>query len=149
MPGLRVFVVDDHEVVRLGISDLLNGDDCLTVVGEASTVAQTLARIPALHPDVAVLDVRLPDGAASNCAGAAVQVAGAAVPDAHLVPRGKAMMDAFLAGAGGYVIKDITGVDLVTAVRTVGPGRSLLDHAGCGRVDWPDAARPRPVRCPS
>ena len=125
---LTVFVTDDHEVVRRGVSDLLNGADGMKVVGEASTVAQTLARLPALHPDVAVLDVRLPDGSGIELC----RELRSRFPELQCLmltsfTEEKAMLDAFLAGASGYVIKDITGVDLVMAVRTVGSGRSLLD----------------------
>ena len=125
---LTVFLTDDHEVVRRGVSDLLNGADDMKVIGEASTVAQTLARVPALHPDVAVLDVRLPDGSGIELC----RELRSRFPELQCLmltsfTEEKAMLDAFLAGASGYVIKDITGVDLVMAVRTVGSGRSLLD----------------------
>ena len=125
---LTVFLTDDHEVVRLGVSDLLNGADGMKVVGEASTVAQTLARIPALHPDVAVLDVRLPDGSGIELC----RELRSRFPDLPCLmltsfTEEKAMLDAFMAGASGYVVKDITGVDLVMAVRAVGSGRLLLD----------------------
>ena len=125
---LTVFLTDDHEVVRLGVSDLLNGADGIKVIGEASTVAQTLARLPALHPDVAVLDVRLPDGNGIELC----RELRSRFPDLQCLmltsfTEEKAMLDAFLAGASGYVVKDITGVDLVMAVRTIGSGRSLLD----------------------
>jgi len=130
MPGLRVFVVDDHEVVRRGISDLLNADDSLTVVGQASTVAQALARIPTLRPDVAVLDVRLPDGSGIELC----RELRSRLPELQCLmltsfPQEQAMMDAFLAGAAGFVIKDITGMDLIAAIRTVGSGHSLLDRS--------------------
>ena len=129
MPELRVFVVDDHEVARRGITDLLNDADFLTVVGQASTVAQALARIPTLRPDVAVLDVRLPDGSGIELC----RELRSRLPELQCLmltsyPEEQAMMDAFLAGAAGFVIKDITGIDLVAAVLTVGSGRSLLDH---------------------
>ena len=128
MPTLRVFVVDDHEMVRRGVTDLLNEADDLTVVGQASTVAQALARVPAMHPDVAVLDVRLPDSSGVELCRELLS----RFPELRCLmltsfPDEQAMMEAFLAGAAGFVIKDITGVDLVAAVRTVGTGRSLLD----------------------
>jgi len=128
MPKLRVFVVDDHEMVRRGVTDLLNEADDLTVVGQASTVAQALARVPAMRPDVAVLDVRLPDGSGVELCRELLS----RFPELRCLmltsfPEERAMMDAFLAGAAGFVIKDITGTDLVAAVRTVGTGRSLLD----------------------
>ena len=125
---LTVFLVDDHEVVRRGVAEMLNGANGLKVIGEAATVAQALARIPALKPDVAVLDVRLPDGTGVElCRELRSQL-----PDLQCLMLTSftdeaAMMDAFLAGASGYVIKDITGGDLVTAIHAVGSGRSLLD----------------------
>ena len=126
---LRIFLTDDHEVVRRGVADLLNEEDDLEVVGEAGSVAESLARIPALRPDIAVLDVRLPDGnGVELCRDLRSQM-----PELNCLmftsyPDEQAMVDAIMAGAGGYVIKDITGLDLVSAVRTVGAGRSLLDN---------------------
>ncbi len=125
---LTVFLVDDHEMVRRGVAELVNEEDDLTVVGEAGSMSEALARIPALLPDVAVLDVRLPDGnGVELCRELRSQL-----PDLHCLiltsfTDEQAMMDAILAGAAGYVIKDIKGLDLVSAIRTVGAGRSLLD----------------------
>ena len=128
MSTLRVFVVDDHEVVRRGVTDLLNEADDLTVVGQASTAAQALARVPTMRPDVAVVDVRLPDGSGVElCRELCSRLPQLRCLMLTSFPEEQAMMDAFLAGAAGFVIKDITGVDLVAAVRTVGTGRSLLD----------------------
>ena len=128
MSTLRVFVVDDHEVVRRGVTDLLNEADDLTVVGQASTAAQALARVPTMRPDVAVVDVRLPDGSGVElCRELCSRLPQLQCLMLTSYPEEQAMMDAFLAGAAGFVIKDITGVDLVAAVRTVGTGRSLLD----------------------
>ena len=128
MPDLRVLVVDDHEVVRRGVTDLLNEADGISVVGQASTVAQALARAPSLLLDVAVLDVRLPDGSGVElCRELRSQRPELQCLMLTSFPREEAMMDAFMAGAAGFVIKDITGLDLIAAVRTVGSGRSLLD----------------------
>ena len=128
MPDLRVLVVDDHEVVRRGVTDLLNEADGISVVGQASTVAQALARAPSLLLDVAVLDVRLPDGSGVElCRELRSQRPEVQCLMLTSFPREEAMMDAFMAGAAGFVIKDITGLDLIAAVRTVGSGRSLLD----------------------
>ncbi len=126
---LTVFLVDDHEVVRRGVADLLDEQDDLTVVGQASTVTEALARVPALRPDVAVLDMRLPDGNGVELCRELRSI----MPELNCLmltsyTDEEAMMDAILAGAGGYVIKDIRGLDLVSAVRTVGSGRSLLDN---------------------
>ena len=128
MPDLRVLVVDDHEVVRRGVTDLLNEADGISVVGQASTVAQALARAPSLLLDVAVLDVRLPDGSGVElCRELRSQRPELQCLMLTSFPREDAMMDAFMAGAAGFVIKDITGLDLIAAVRTVASGRSLLD----------------------
>jgi len=126
---LTVFLVDDHEVVRRGVADLLDEEDDLTVIGQAGTVADALSRVPALMPDVVVLDVRLPDGNGVELC----RELRSRLPELNCLmftsfTDEQAMMDAILAGAGGYVIKDIKGMDLVSAVRTVGSGRSLLDN---------------------
>ncbi|WP_236792948.1 response regulator transcription factor [Amycolatopsis sp. GM8] len=126
---IKVFLVDDHEVVRRGVADLLEADPELTVVGEAPTAAQALARIPAAQPDVAVLDVRLPDGNGIELC----RDLRSKLPDLNVLmltsyTDEEAMLNAILAGAGGYVIKDIQGLQLVSAVREVGSGRSLLDN---------------------
>jgi two-component system response regulator DevR len=126
---LTVFLVDDHEVVRRGLADLLEEDDGIQVVGQAATVSEALARIPALRPDVAVLDMRLPDGNGVELC----RELRSALPELHCLiltsyTDEQAMLDAIMAGAGGYVIKDIRGMELVSAVREVGAGRSLLDN---------------------
>jgi DNA-binding NarL/FixJ family response regulator len=126
--ALRVFVVDDQEVVRRGVRDLVNAAGGLVVVGEAATAAEALARVPAGRPDVAVLDVRLPDGSGVELC----RELRSRLPDLECLmltsyPDEQVMLDAFLAGAAGFVIKDITGLDLIAAVRTVSSGRSLLD----------------------
>lgn len=125
---LTVFLVDDHEVVRRGVGDMLDEEADLTVVGQAGSVAEALARIPALRPDVAVLDMRLPDGNGVELC----RELRSRMPELNCLiltsyTDEQAMLDAILAGAGGYVIKDIKGMELVSAVRTVGSGRSLLD----------------------
>lgn len=129
MRVITVFLVDDHEVVRRGVADLLEEAENLTVIGQASSVSEALARIPALRPDIAVLDVRLPDGNGVELC----RELRSALPDLNCLmltsyTDEQAMMDAILAGAGGYVIKDIKGMQLVDAVRQVGSGRSLLDN---------------------
>ncbi|WP_028923898.1 response regulator [Pseudonocardia acaciae] len=126
---LNVFLVDDHEVVRRGVADLLDAEADLTIVGQASSVSEALARIPALRPDVVVLDVRLPDGnGVELCRELRSRLPGLNCLMLTSFTDEQAMMDAILAGAGGYVIKDIKGMELVSAVRTVGSGRSLLDN---------------------
>ncbi|WP_189536576.1 response regulator [Streptomyces roseolilacinus] len=132
---VKVFLLDDHEVVRRGVHDLLDGEPDLTVVGEAGTAEQALTRIPALRPDVAVLDVRLPDGdGVSVC-----RELRSRMPDLHCLmltsfDDEEALLDAIMAGASGYVLKQITGTDLVSAVRTVAAGQSLLDPGATARV---------------
>ena len=126
---IKVFLVDDHEVVRRGVADLLEADPELTVVGEAPNAAQAMARIPALRPDVALLDVRLPDGNGIElCRDLRSRLPELNVLMLTSYTDEEAMLNAILAGAGGYVIKDIQGLQLVSAVREVGSGRSLLDN---------------------
>lgn len=126
---VKVFLVDDHEIVRRGLIELLGADGELEVVGEAGSVAQALARIPALKPDVAVLDVRLPDGNGIElCRDLLSQF-----PDLRCLmltsyTSEEAMVDAILAGASGYVVKDIKGMELANAIKEVAAGRSLLDN---------------------
>ena len=124
-----VFLVDDHEIVRRGLVELLDHDDNVRVVGEAATCAQALARIPTVKPDVAVLDVRLPDGNGIElCRELLSRVDGLRCLILTSMTDDEAMMDAILAGASGYVIKDITGMELARAITDVGAGRSLLDN---------------------
>ncbi|UNN01567.1 response regulator [Rhodococcus opacus] len=125
---INVFLVDDHEVVRRGIADLLTVDPELAVIGEAASYSQALARIPALKPDVAVLDVRLPDGNGIELCRELLS----RMPGLHCLmltsyTDDQAMLDANLAGASGYVVKDIRGMELTEAVHEVGAGKSLLD----------------------
>ncbi|MBF6137453.1 response regulator transcription factor [Nocardia otitidiscaviarum] len=126
---IKVFLVDDHEIVRRGLVDLLEGDPELSVVGEAGDVAQALARIPALRPDVAVLDVRLPDGNGIElCRELLSRLDDLRCLILTSFTDEQAMMDAILAGASGYVVKDIKGMELARAIKEVGSGRSLLDN---------------------
>ncbi|MDF2823783.1 MAG: DNA-binding response regulator [Mycobacterium sp.] len=124
-----VFLVDDHEVVRRGLIDLLSGDPDLTVVGEAGSVAEALARIPAARPDVAVLDVRLPDGSGIDlCRDLLAAHDGLRCLILTSFTDEQSMLDAILAGASGYVVKDIRGMELAAAIKEVGSGKSLLDN---------------------
>ncbi|WP_067669904.1 response regulator transcription factor [Nocardia miyunensis] len=124
----RVFLVDDHEIVRRGLIELLEEDPELTVVGEAGDVTHALARIPALRPDVAILDVRLPDGNGIElCRELLSKVEGLRCLILTSFTDQQAMLDAILAGASGYVVKDIKGMELAQAVETIAAGRSLLD----------------------
>ncbi|MEQ0663697.1 hypoxia response regulator transcription factor DosR/DevR [Mycobacterium tuberculosis] len=126
---VKVFLVDDHEVVRRGLVDLLGADPELDVVGEAGSVAEAMARVPAARPDVAVLAVRLPDGNGIELCRDLLS----RMPDLRCLiltsyTSDEAMLDAILAGASGYVVKDIKGMELARAVKDVGAGRSLLDN---------------------
>ncbi|MET9885653.1 response regulator transcription factor [Streptomyces sp. NPDC006430] len=132
---VRVFLLDDHEVVRRGVHDLLDAEPDLTVVGEAGTVEQALVRVPALRPDVAVLDVRLPDGdGVSLCRELRSRMPELACLMLTSFDDEEALLDAIMAGASGYVLKQITGTDLVSAVRTVASGQSMLDPGATARV---------------
>ncbi|WP_017570205.1 response regulator transcription factor [Nocardiopsis halotolerans] len=126
--AIRVFLVDDHDVVRRGITALLQDEGDIEVVGEAATAAEALGRVPAARPDVAVLDVRLPDGSGVEVC----RELRSRFPDLVCLmltsySDDEALHDAVMAGAAGYVLKQIHGSDLVGAVRTVASGESLLD----------------------
>ncbi|MDT3397262.1 response regulator transcription factor [Streptomyces sp. B1866] len=132
---IRVFLLDDHEVVRRGVHDLLDAEPDIEVVGEASTTAQALARGPALRPDVAILDVRLPDGdGISVCRDLRSAMPGLACLMLTSFDDDDALLDAIMAGAAGYVLKQIKGSDLIAAVRTVATGQSMLDPATTARL---------------
>ncbi|MFE2234359.1 response regulator [Streptomyces sp. NPDC059442] len=132
---VRVFLVDDHEVVRRGLRDLLGAEADLAVVGEAATAGQALARGPALRPDVAILDVRLPDGdGVSVCRELRSRMPDLACLMLTSFDDEEALLDAIMAGAAGYVLKQIKGSDLVAAVRTVATGQSMLDPATTARL---------------
>ncbi|MET9230103.1 response regulator transcription factor [Lentzea sp. NPDC003310] len=124
----RVFLVDDHEVVRVGIRELLSASPDLEVVGEASSVTEALTLLPATAPDVAVLDVRLPDGNGIELC----RELRSRLPELNVLmltsfTDDEALFDAIMAGASGFVLKRILGTDLTTAVKTVAAGQSLLD----------------------
>jgi DNA-binding NarL/FixJ family response regulator len=132
---VTVFLLDDHEVVRRGVHDLLDAEPDLTVIGEASTAEQALVRVPALRPQVAVLDVRLPDGdGVGVCRELRSRMPDLACLMLTSFDDEEALLDAIMAGASGYVLKQITGVDLVNAVRTVASGQSMLDPGATARV---------------
>src|SRR5215208_6460162 len=135
VPSIRVFLLDDHEIVREGLRALLEAQPDCEVVGEASTAADALARIPPLGPDVAVLDVRLPDGDGVEVC----REVRAAQPEVRCLmltsfADDEALFQAIVAGASGYVLKQIKGTDIVDAVRRVAAGESLLDPDATRRV---------------
>jgi DNA-binding NarL/FixJ family response regulator len=132
---INVFLMDDHEIVRQGVRDLLEAQPDIRVVGEAGTAASALARIPALRPDVAILDVRLPDGdGVSVCREIRSRMPEVACLMLTSYGDDEALFDAVMAGAAGYVLKDIRGTDLVGAVRTVAAGQSMLDPAAASQL---------------
>jgi DNA-binding NarL/FixJ family response regulator len=132
---IRVFLLDDHEVVRRGVRDLLESEGDITVIGEASTAAEAMARVPAVRPDVAVLDVRLPDGdGVSVCRDLRSQLPDLACLMLTSFADDEALFEAIMAGAAGYVLKQVHGADILGAVRTVAGGGSLLDPRTIARV---------------
>jgi two-component system, NarL family, response regulator DevR len=125
---IRVFLVDDHEIVRRGLAGLVGAQADMEVVGEAATVRQSVGRIEATQPDVAVLDVRLPDGSGIDvCRDVRSRLPKVACLILTSYDDDTAVSAAVLAGAAGYVLKDIGGSRLVDAIRTVSKGRILLD----------------------
>ncbi len=135
MGHIRVFLLDDHEIVRRGLADLIGLQSDLEVVGEAGTAADAITRITASQPDVAVLDVRLPDG---NGVEVCREVR-SLFPNIHVLmltsyTDDEALFNAIMAGASGYVLKEIRGTDLIAAIRQVAAGNSLLDPNVTERV---------------
>ena len=132
---LRVFLLDDHELVRRGVRELLETEGDIEVVGEAASAAEAMVRVPAVRPQVAVLDVRLPDGdGVTVCRDLRSQLPDLACLMLTSFSDDDALLGAVMAGAAGYVLKDIRGGDLVGAVRTVAAGGSLLDARSTAHV---------------
>jgi len=132
---IRVFLLDDHEVVRRGLADLLQAEGDIEVVGESGSAQEAARRIPALRPDVAILDGRLPDGSGIDVCRD-VRAVDSSIKGLILTSYedDEALFAAIMAGAAGYVLKQIRGTDLVDAVRRVAGGQSLLDPAVTARV---------------
>src|ERR671916_2280467 len=132
---IRVFLLDDHEVVRRGLADLLHAAGDIEVVGESGLAQEAARRIPALRPDVAILDARLPDGNGIDVCRD-VRAVDSTIKGLILTSYedDEALFAAIMAGAAGYVLKQIRGTDLVDAVRRVAAGQSLLDPAVTARV---------------
>lgn len=127
--AIRVFLVDDHEVVRRGVAEVLEDDPRITVAGEAGSVAEALVRIPAVRPDVAVLDMRLPDGdGAQLCRLLRERLPELRVLVLTSYSERDALQAAVGAGASGFLLKQVRGPALVSAVRTVAGGGTLFDH---------------------
>ncbi|MCK9899279.1 DNA-binding response regulator [Parafrankia colletiae] len=132
---IRVFVLDDHEIVRNGLRQTLARHDDIEVVGEAGLAAEALRRIPALQPHVAVLDGRLPDGSGIDvCREIRSNLPGVVCLILTSYDDDEALFSAIMAGAAGYVLKEIRGNDLVGAIRTVASGQSLLAPSVTRRV---------------
>ncbi|HEY7176119.1 MAG TPA: response regulator transcription factor, partial [Micromonosporaceae bacterium] len=132
---IRVYLLDDHEVVRRGIADLLSVSSDIEIIGESGSAVEATHRIPAMRPDVMVLDARLPDGNGIDVC----RDVRAIDPTIHGLiltsyEDDEALFAAIMAGAAGYVLKQIRGNDLVDAVRRVADGQSLLDPAVTQRV---------------
>jgi two-component system response regulator DevR len=132
---IKVFLLDDHEVVRRGVADVLESSGEISVIGEGKNAAEALARVPALRPDVAILDVRLPDGdGVMVCRELRSRMPQLQVLMLTSYSDDEALFEAIMAGASGYLLKQILGQDLVSAVRTVAAGGSLLDPAATTAV---------------
>jgi len=133
--SIRIFLIDDHEVVRRGLRDLLEAEDDMEVVGEAGTADEAVRRIGAVDAQVAVLDVRLPDGdGVSVCRDIRSRFPDIACLMLTSYADDEALFDAIMAGASGYLLKQIRGNDLVDAIRRVSSGQSLLDPVVTARV---------------
>jgi two-component system, NarL family, response regulator DevR len=132
---IRVFLLDDHEVVRRGLADLLQAHGDIEVIGESGLAQEATRRIPALRPDVAILDARLPDGSGIDVCRD-IRTVDSSIKGLILTSYedDEALFAAIMAGAAGYVLKQIRGTDLVDAVRRVAAGQSLLDPAVTQRV---------------
>jgi two-component system, NarL family, response regulator DevR len=133
--AIGVFLLDDHEVVRKGLRALVEACDDIEIVGEADTVAEALIRIPENHPDVAILDVRLPDGSGVEVCREVRSTS----PDIACVmltsySDDEALIASIMAGATGYLLKQVGSLDLLDTIRRAGAGESLLDPALTDRV---------------
>jgi two-component system, NarL family, response regulator DevR len=132
---IGVFLLDDHEILRRGVRDLLNAQPDIEVIGEAGTASSALARLPALRPDVAVLDVRLPDGdGVEVCRQIRSKFPATACLMLTAYADDRALLGAIMAGAAGHVSKQTCGTDLVSAVRAVASGQSTLDPQASRQV---------------
>jgi two-component system, NarL family, response regulator DevR len=133
-PNITAFLMDDHEVVRQGVRALLESAGDIVVVGEAANASEAIARIPALRPDVAILDVRVPDGNGIEVCREVRSRVGTKCLMLTSYSDDEALFEAIMAGAAGYVLKQVRGTELLTAVKRVAAGESLLDPAITGRV---------------
>ena len=130
-----MFLLDDHEIVRRGLRELIESTGDISVVGEAGTVEEALTRLPAARPEVALLDVRLPDGdGVSVCREIRSSMPSVQCLMLTSYADDEALFDSIMAGAAGYVLKQIRGAELVEAIRKVAAGQSLLDPGVTARV---------------
>jgi two-component system response regulator DevR len=134
-PVIRVFLLDDHELVRRGIRELLESEGDIVVVGESGSAQEAIRRIPALHPDVAILDGRLPDGSGIDVCRD-VRSVDPSIKALILTSYDDddALFAAIMAGAAGYLLKQVRGNDFVDTVRRVAAGQSTLDPAMTAQV---------------
>jgi DNA-binding NarL/FixJ family response regulator len=141
--SIKVFLLDDHEVVRRGLRELIEADPDMTVVGESASAQEAARRIPAMRPDVAVFDARLPDGSGIDVCRQ-VRSVDPSIRGLILTSYDDddALSAAVLAGASGYLLKDIRGVGIIDAIRRVAAGEDLLDHERAERLrsGWSDPA---------
>jgi two-component system response regulator DevR len=148
-PSIRVFLLDDHDLIRRGLRDLLEAESDIVVVGEAARAADAIRDIPALRPDVAILDLRLPDGSGVEvCRQVRAEAPAVACLILTSFDDRHALLAAIAAGAAGFVLKEIHSADLVPGVRTAAAGESLLDptitEQVLGRLQEDPAAPARP-----
>jgi DNA-binding NarL/FixJ family response regulator len=131
----RVFLLDDHEIVRRGLFELIDREDDLEVAGEASTAAEAFTRIPATRPDVALLDVRLPDGDGVDvCREVRSRHPEVACVMLTSISDDEAIFNAIMAGAAGYLLKQVRGPELIDGIRRAARGESLLDPSLTGAL---------------
>jgi two-component system, NarL family, response regulator DevR len=145
-PRIRVFLLDDHEIVRRGLRDLLEAEDDLVVVGESDSASEAERIIPVLRPDVAVLDARLPDGSGIDVCRT-IRSKDPSIQALILTSYDdeQALFAAIMAGAAGYVLKQVRSHDLVEAIRTVARGQSLIDPAvTANMLDGPQSEPEKP-----
>ncbi|MAS53560.1 MAG: response regulator transcription factor [Nocardioides sp.] len=132
---MKVFLLDDHEVVRRGIKDLLEAEGDIVIVGESGSAQEAIRRMPALRPDVAVLDGRLPDGSGIDvCREVRSQDPSIKALILTSYDDDDALFAAIMAGASGYILKQVRGNDLVETVRRVAAGQSMLDPSMTAQV---------------
>jgi DNA-binding NarL/FixJ family response regulator len=135
MDKIRIYLLDDHEVVRRGLRELLESQDDIEVIGESGSAQEAQRRIPALRPDVAVLDARLPDGSGIDvCREIRSRDESIKALILTSYDDDEALFAAIMAGAAGYVLKEVRGTDLIDGIRRVAAGQSLLDPAVTAQV---------------